>query len=195
MKETPIIFSGPMVRAILDGRKEQTRRVIKYGEAAAPHGDFWRPYSSDSRWFWETNFDKGPNSIHPRQGMLCPYGVPGDRLWVREAFGYYADGSFFYKADGTEPNTKHHPSIHMPRKASRINLEITSVRVERLKDISEADAIAEGAPQEITQYGLTIKYASHREAFMELWDKLNYKRGFGWEMNPYVWRIEFSGST
>jgi len=135
--ERPILFSAPMVRAILDGRKTQTRRAVK------------RPASLDS-------LEASPNypgewvpwvDGDPQESILCPYGVPGDTLWVRESWcAADVPSGFCYMADhpGDPRGLGWRPSIHMPRKASRLTLRITNVRVERLQDISEADAIAEG---------------------------------------------------
>jgi hypothetical protein len=148
MKERPILFSAPMVRAILDGRKTQTRRVIKEklmrGEGAHVNN--------------------------------CQYGKPGDRLWVRETFCYHDYlARYLYKADGVT-GVKWKPSIFMPRIASRIMLEITGIRVERLQDISEEDAIAEGWPKSSDWY-------------RSLWESINGQGS--WVLNPWVWVIEF----
>ena len=164
-RERPIIFSAPMVRAILDGRKMQTRRVVKpqpsdYRPAPLVHapkrsGPYFDAYNGGPHWCWWTADD--------RQGadwIRCPYGEPGDRLWVRETMRVStADESLIYAADeGRVPKGSlawqdwHHQygkravsPIHMPRWASRITLEVTEVRVQRLQEISEADALAEGA--------------------------------------------------
>ena len=157
MRELPILFSGPLVRAILDGTKTQTRRVIK---APGPW-DVWEGRDMDP---WPL---RGPG-----QGarVPCPYGFPGDRLWVRETCSLMtiepvagavsrslsteeARQRTRFAADGTEPYGRWTPAIHMPRWASRLTLEVTGVRVERLNDISEADARAEGvALQEKSLY-------------------------------------------
>ena len=153
VRERPILFSAPMVRAILEGRKTQTRRVVKPQPHHGPVGEMVCLGGAD----WA--MDDGDLSGQFR----CPYGVPGDRLWVREAWApnegsaggyiYRADvgegSSGFYQADlkigeWTHIAPRWRSSIHMPRWASRITLRITDVRVERLQDISEADAIAEG---------------------------------------------------
>ena len=196
IKERPIIFSSPMVRAMLDGRKTQTRRVIKEklmcGEDAHVNN--------------------------------CQYGKPGDRLWVRETWSKAKSpmsSEVFYRADG-EPKGKQYPlsfveresrwrpSIHMPRWASRILLEVTNVRVERLHDISEEDAIAEGL-KAITKDGKTIKYGipdrdgypgnddtgwdwcdwnvSPVSAYKMLWESINGQGS--WVLNPWVWVVEF----
>ena len=176
MKEHPIIFSTDMVRAILDGKKTMTRRVIKNPERYE----------------------------HIREcDFCCPYGQVGDRLWVRETLvitGGRGSEYVAYKADGYELDKgifpeKWRPSIFMPRWASRITLEITEVRVERVQEITEEDAIKEGiCVVDNTEDGI---YSSpnypdiHRDIFMYLWDSLNTKRGYGWEVNPWVWVIEF----
>ena len=170
MKEHPILFSASMVKAILEGRKTMTRRVIKHPERY-----------SDIR---ECDF-------------CCPYGQVGDRLWCRETIcaGCIDFHTVCYRADSSswppceESVTK--PSSSMPRWASRITLEITGIKVEQVQEISEADAIKEGTPTEITKYGLTIKYRNLVEAFCELWDDINFKRGYSWASNPWVWVISF----
>lgn len=150
MKARPIIFQGDMVRAILDGRKTQTRRVVKQQPF-----DGWLPaFNAVHGWSWYPggNWTKGREPIGNGD---CPYGYPGDLLWVRETFAehpeypeffYAADGSEFLDADGAPFIIAGHckPSIHMPLSLSRLTLRITGVRVERLQEISEADAIAEG---------------------------------------------------
>lgn len=202
MKERPILFSGPMVRAILDGRKTQTRRVVKpQPEAlvigvAVPHTE-------------------GELHMHPRPVAAlavkreCPYGQPGDRLWVRETWqcavvsegikgiGYkatYDDERNWFKAK-TGPEwdrlwdkhqDKWRPSIHMYRWASRITLEIAAVRVERLQDIEEHDANAEGIESFMTCQTLWPA----RAKFAELWDSINAKT-HPWASNPWVWVVEF----
>ena len=207
MKERPIIFSGPMVRAILDGAKTQTRRVVKpqppeyvrmdRGEeewTCKVLGGYRKWF--DKRWGWSIGADWGEQPWY--DGPTCPYGVPGDRLWVRETFADIpatAPGHMHYKANATmadlawfaEEGWKWTPSIFMPRWASRITLEITGVRVERVRDISEEDARAEGIPDEY-RAGHCIYY---RPRFKTLWDSINAKRGFGWDSNPYVWVVEF----
>lgn len=193
MKERPILFSGAMVRALLAGTKTQTRRVVKPQPEAMHDGE---PY-----WFiggyraW--TYRPAP-PIPLRAGgapVLCPYGQPGDRLWVRETFARI-DGQTRpwietdYKATYTHGDRlgdslgirkKWSPSIHMPRDASRITLEITGLRMERLQDISEADAIAEGV--------YTDPACPAYDAYAQLWDEIN---GSGsWAKNPWVWVIDF----
>lgn len=217
MKERPINFRARMVRAILDGRKTQTRRIVM-------------PQPSNG---WKLICpglcDQKPvlgeiTSKHPKRGkfgvftvkqhdgfterdlIVCPYGQPGDRLWVRESLTLWP-GSLEYKADGNPvpmTTTSHEqwswfesyknatcPSIHMPRWASRILLEITDVRVERLQDISEEDAASEGAPCEIGRLEAAIlgTQASYRKGFIRLWES-DHGEG-SWIENPWVWVIEF----
>ncbi len=163
MKERPIMFTGPMVRAILDGRKTQTRRVI-------------RP---QPRWVGDPGIPFRTEDADPKGIIQCPYGKPGDQLWVRETWapneGDVLAGKAFYRADNNTIVERWRPSIHMPRWASRITLEITKVRVERLQDISEEDAKAEGS--------------AYRTEFRDIWRSI-YGDG-SWAHNPWVWVIEF----
>lgn len=188
MKERPILFSAPMVRALLAGTKTQTRRIAK----PVRHPDLGNVYAPGA-----LVLEREPQHVIDR---CCPYGRPGDRLWVREThmnwwkldpanpegprlFSHVAA----YAADGyeLEPGERWIPSIHMLRAASRILLEITAVRVERLQDISEADALAEGVPHSLNLPG--GRFA--RENFEHLWWTIN---GDGsWESNPWVWVVEF----
>jgi len=203
MKERPIIFSGEMMRAILDGKKTQTRRVIK------PQPDY-----AILKEGTELEAHKCPQlaSVHsgrkewglyrvpfhgrdvPCFSFDCPYGKPGDRLWCKETFVRQYTGfdyGIIYKADGIKisEDMKWSPSIYMPRWASRIILEITGIRVERIQDITEEDAKAEGCE---IGHGLTDDSPFFaREAFQKLWDSINAKRGYGWYENPWVWVIEF----
>lgn len=196
MKEHPIIFSTPMVKAILDGKKTMTRRVIKLNYAG-------RVQYKHHQWHIEDS-----NAISG-----CPYGQPGDTLWVRESYvpdppnddtwdyvGYansyplnvraiperYRNPRYcLYKADyGNQ--FKSLPSIHMPRWAFRTALQIKSIKVERVQDISEDDAIAEGTETDPKQWD-----ACYVDGFIRLWDFINSKRGYGWDVNPWVWVIEF----
>jgi hypothetical protein len=177
MKERPILFSAPMVRALLDGTKTQTRRAVKY---PAPDGKSgWHPTATG----W--NFLPG-GSDRP----VCPYGRIGDQLWVREAWAPKAIDpectTVAYRATDDECNGPWKPSIHMPRWASRILLEVTGVRVERLLDISESDAIAEGV-EPLTHPGAVFRPAA--SAYSDLWEQIN---GTGsWAANPWVWVVEF----
>ena len=169
MTDRPILFSAPMVRAILDGSKTQTRRVIK------PQPSYPNMCES-SLWF----------THRPR----CPYGQPGDRLWVRETQAKFHPAVYMADVEeGLYPSYLWTPSTHMPRAASRITLEITGVRVERVQDITEADAMAEGAdPTLVDPDGGS---QPHVEGFTLLWDSINAPRGFGWDTNPFVWSLEF----
>jgi hypothetical protein len=217
MKERPILFSAQMVRAILEGRKTQTRRAIKSPSVKHPcfsllsHddvNDVWWPYYSDD----------GESSVTDyglEQPIECPHGQPGDRLWVREAFMYEpADYCWeasvsipcrpevtTYRADA-DPNGEAKgvgwkPSIHMPRNLSRIDLEIVGVRVERLNDISEADAKAEGVELADGFRDLWKGYAKGHhdimhtaaDSFASLWCSINGEGS--WDANPWVWVVEF----
>jgi hypothetical protein len=190
VKERPILFNGPMVKAILDGRKGQTRRVMNpQPQPFLAHdlpGPFW--------WFqyWRKGYPHGrilETDLPARVQSLCPYGAPGDTLWCRETWckDMGRGDAIVYQADGLEPvlSDRWRPSIHMPRWASRITLDVLSVRAERLQAISEADAQAEGADP------FAGPYVSHVAAFSALWDSINAKRGFGWDANPWVWTIVF----
>lgn len=181
-RERPILFSAPMVRAILDGKKSQTRRIVK-------------PSSL---------FD-GKDAIvkrHPHQSG-CQYGKPGDQLWVRETWGLHdtqpVDGqenaTIYYRATDGEAHSLRYqlwrPSIYMPRWASRIMLEITDVRVQRLQEISEEDATAEGCPgwYSPSAEGNTDGCMPSEE-YAALWDSINGKTQ-PWASNPWVWCISF----
>lgn len=196
MKERPIIFSAPMVQAILEGRKTQTRRIVK-PDIANFLEDGWGPS--------ERMYETRDGDIIPA-ASLCPYGKPGDRLWVRETwqpgardigmpeYAYRADGEVWY--DG-----RWRASIHMPRVASRILLEITDIRVERLHEITEEDAIRECAeygyidiegklamPDEETER-LLGGCGSYRQGFIHLWQSIHGPESLS--ENPWVWVIAF----
>jgi len=239
MKEHPIIMTAESVRGILAGRKTQTRRVIKL-----PRGEQWALRTS--------NFDHGEPIVFGdgdgvesdicRQVLRCPYGYPGDRIWVKESWRPWgwrddefwleynggdkiiqpaledprldedkfqdwaskhsfrasqecvdagcemdAEGCYVWPDDGVSP-VKWRTPLFMPRWASRITLEITDIRTERLQDISLEDCQREG---------ILLKGDSHhdgsamRDAYRKLWDSINARRGFGWDKNPFVWVIEF----
>lgn len=189
-RERPILFNAPMVRATLDDRKTLTRRVVKQKHL---------PWLANIL----GNFLDGKWNQRP-----LPYGQPGDRLWVRETWARDSeDGALCYRADigtGTVADDwqrniddgahgyRWRPSIHMPRWASRITLEVVSVRVERLQDISEADAIAEGT-QEPSLVPITGARLSERAVYAALWESIN---GPGsWDANPWVWVVEFKRVT
>lgn len=198
MTERPILFSAPMVRALLDGRKQQTRRIVKTKHAGRIVGPAGPCMAMEY-----TGIDNDGRDCF--SAITCPYGQPGDRLWVRETWGYNPDhpgriGSICYRAD---PGHQHDgiswkPSIHMRREASRITLEITAVRVERLQDISEADALAEGIARHADGSGFHTEDGRHysadpSESFASLWESIN---GPGsWDANPLAWVVEFKRST
>jgi hypothetical protein len=199
MKEHPIIFSGEMVRAILEDRKTQTRRIIKPQPNPYVCGDEVRlTYVPSIPYYQVGIFNHHPCEFREDAGFIkCPYNQPGDRLWVRETFGYHQAGvdNIVYRAK--EPNARYKitdnkwkPSIFMPRWASRINLEIVNIRVERVNDIAHEDAILEGFHEgtDPNNYGTGSRA---RDWFAELWDSINAKRGYGWKVNPWVWVIVF----
>lgn len=202
VKSRPILFSGPMVRAILEGRKSQTRRIVKPqppGSINELHGGELSkraPYDieDDEQRVFGWGFQGDDNDYYK-----FPYGKIGDRLWVRETFAVCADCNIFYRADGKpDPldGVKWKPSIFMPRKASRLTLEIIGVRVERLKDISEKDANAEGfgVGAIIKAERFECRYMSAGQyAFACLWDAINGEGS--WKQNPWVWVVEFKKVT
>lgn len=219
VKERPILFSAPMVRAILEGRKTVTRREVKRRAALDCLAAGFEP-----------SFLTVPGNAD-----LCPYGQPGDRLWVRETWGVishnfdeagnivdwvpdrpatpirelkfgrgYYSGHVIYRADGDaewagdddgggEPRSAWHPSIHMPRAASRMLLEITEVCVERLQDISDEQCVAEGIG--LTEHAIGVKLTKPlgesmpKALFKDLWVHINGPEA--WEANPWVWAVSF----
>ena len=199
MKERPILFSGPMVRAIIEGRKTVTRRVMKL------QPDFLGSMTDPS-----TPFKTVGAGLHGQ--IVCPYGQPGDRLWVRETFAVYGDekmAAIHYRADRPHDvgrkGTGYKPSIHMPRWACRILLEITAVRVERLQDgdgetAFESRYLAEGINRIHHGDGEYYYHAFQSEpgpgnwvdpidAWRELWVAVNGAES--WAANPWVWVVEF----
>ena len=197
MKERPIIFNTEMVKAILEGRKTMTRRVIK------PQPN--KPEGTAHDWEWKPAgmlcYD---DYFRSHAVNYCPYGQVGDGLWVRETWleDEKADsieavhGHIYYKADyiKTFEKTIWRPSIFMPRWASRIDLEITDIRVERLQEISDEDMLAEGcASTHYTQKGDEVYIDAWQliNYFPKVWDSLNAKRGYSWESNCWVWVISF----
>lgn len=217
MNEKPILFSGEMVRAILEGRKTQTRRALTKQPIDI------LPMKVPN--LWVTLETRDPN--HGRV-IRCRYGKPGDRLWVKETFqvvqpwGSVGDewvGDDIMEVDGRLGSVKPEqigywwslvyraqddicswwrPGIFMPRWASRITLEIVSVRVERVQDISDADAIAEGIERVSDaahfawrDYTGNNQLLSPAMSYQSLWEKINSKRELGWDVNPWVWVLEF----
>lgn len=204
-KELPIIFSTEMVKAILSGRKTQTRRIIKQQKDFALNVKVgWIPKAfndgSNQYAFWY-------DSKYTIPAFRCPFGKVGDKLWVRETWqttkGLFGDDddafSYLYKADnpsGKYPNftiEKWKPSIFMPKFASRITLEITDIRVERIQDISDKDVEAEGFTTSHYYCDEKVGHVctSGRDLFINRWNWLNAKRGYSWENNRFVWVIEF----
>ena len=221
MKEYPILFNGEMVRAILEGRKTQTRRVM----IPQPGRVRWNPIVLN--WFG------GWTDSHGRP-YRSPYGVQGDVLWVRETwqaspytkynFGpWYHDvphslrkrgvfESVFFRADNSayavdddedvllrldnqrasdEVNLKWKPSIHMPKWASRIRLKVEYSRPERLHELNHADIIAEGVLPVSYDDAPVSNVGATRIKWVKLWDSINRERGFPWESNPWVWVVKF----
>lgn len=190
MKERPILFSSAMVRALLAGTKTQTRRALRgFYPRNTPE------YNSESgrlEWF---------NGDEVVCGICCPYGQSGDRLWVRETWAarHEYDGHkpahipalarWHYSATEDRGGLLWRPSIHMPRWASRITLEVTEVRVERLQDITHGDIEAEGIPCGGAPRPTLEQRAAHCSAWRSLWESIN---GPGsWDANPWVWAVSF----
>ena len=235
MRERPILFSAPMVRALLDGSKTQTRRIVKPQppEDESIRAGFYHPTDVDRHGNAEPGDETfGAYTSDGEWAMKCTYGQPGDRLWVRESFNpwrfpgtgnvqieYAADGAKEVRAvpsgkgyllpDDDEVlvgnqnpprfiRGKGRPSIHMPRWASRILLEIVSVRVERLNDISETDARAEGIEQDTDGWRDYLMPSTQSctgpiGSYRTLWESIN---GAGaWDANPWVWHVEFRRVT
>lgn len=188
--DRPILFSGEMVRAILEGRKTQTRRVIK------PQPEPWVTQAGYTLFTGNDEISfRGVTRNGPAEYAIKRKYNLGDRLWVRESFApnYFDNGQPGYKADWTKLAAEYvqeprwYPSIHMPRYLSRITLEVVSVRAELVQEISEEDAKAEG----ILPYpdvGVGVNYLL---PYRNLWDRINAKRGYSWASNPWVWVIEF----
>ena len=215
--DRPILFSAPMVRAILARQKTVTRRVVK--PAAG----------EQSRWLTSELLASSPSAVvcsngtgilgaqmeHPKGGPLawvrCPYDSEGNRLWVRETWRLGGDGVFWYAADMRDWQIARahpwRPSIHMPRRASRLSLDVASVGVQRLHDITDADAEREGICG-WSKDGVLFKYGpaddegdgpiwpwrdcprTPRDAFIRLWAEINGQAS--WDANPWVWRVEFA---
>jgi hypothetical protein len=172
VNEHGVIFQGWGVRAILEGHKTQTRRAIRNPEKY-----------------------EGIREC----AFCCPYGQSGDLLWVRETWKPHVDKTVhtpaIYRADYTHDRLADslgpwRPSIHMPRWASRLTLHLTDVRVQRVQEISEEDAQAEGVEaMYLDDLGQTWK--SYRRGFESIWDSINAKRGYGWTANPWIWALTF----
>lgn len=203
MKERPILFNGEMVKAILAGRKTQTCRTVKLSE----HGQFMCSRTTsceikDGVGPWWHPHGGHPGEPLPKEMIeaACPHGKSGDRLWVRETWNADWCDKVIYRAGGgsaiaagysSEPKWK--PSIHMPRWASRITLEITGVRVERIQDISEADAMAEGFHGPLTGtdwFGINQIGKPPSQCFRELWEGMTGDES--WDENQWVWVIAFA---
>ncbi|MEN6533352.1 MAG: hypothetical protein ABFD89_06795 [Bryobacteraceae bacterium] len=223
MKERPILMCGPMVLATLKDQKTNTRRVLKpqppssesiyakCGQGISLFNDEWSPDGATFR------VGGACGLVHDACGQdswRCPYGEPGDRLWVKETWKPHCEGPISaefplgtcvkYRADGVcvkpdtwdneqgawceahEESTKWRPSIFMPRWASRITLEVTGVKAQQVQDISEGDAASEGI-----QFISPDWKKNPVGIFAVLWDSINLKRGFGWDANPWVWVVQF----
>ncbi|CNK60739.1 phage-like protein [Yersinia pseudotuberculosis] len=203
MNEKPILFNAEMVNAILSGRKTWTRRIMKVQPepSKSRSGDYWFPCNKMQSMVHVSDLLPGnpymPDA-HEFFSTCCPLGGIGDQLWVREAFaaGLCTESTLAYRAthktedleEGWGETIKWTPSIHMPRWASRINLLITGVRVERLKDISDVDAAAEGCAygKGNGEIDLAVRPENH---FPTLWASIYGAES--WQANPWVWVIDF----
>lgn len=211
MNDRPIRFSGPMVRALLSGTKTQTRRIVKpqpFANNNYHRGDVQASECAMRSTGDPACFNFGVTAVDGEGGLIetveCPYGCPGDRLWVRETWQcgqtpadgpdqevwFSADSDGHKPADVEEGEWTWRPSIHMPRWASRITLEITRIRVERLNEISDADCIAEGIdPGTVESFRHAGADRPEAHAYRQLWESIN---GPGsWDANPWVWVVEF----
>lgn len=218
MTARSIIFTAPMIRALLAGEKTQTRRIVKPQPApfvqhtpdrhpttrTAPYIDAycgerrteWNPRGMGRDWHWWTADNRCGEKV-----ASCPYGQPGDLLWVRETCNGNSSSTLRYRAtDGEELRWR--PSIHMPRWASRLTLRITDVRVQRLQEISEADARAEGVKRSqravspsraVSAYWDYLRgepnYHTAGDSFASLWESINGPDS--WAANPWVWALTF----
>lgn len=194
MTERPILFSGPMIRAILAGKKTQTRRIVDVARVAKKgtlDSAGWRPFNLDDA--------ADRRAVETNTGHVCPYGAIGDRLWVRETHALHhawdarktpakrGKCAIWYRADA-DPNVvdgrgRWRPSIFTKRWMARITLPVESIRIERLNAITKGDAIAEG----VETLG---KVTDPRGAFVALWDSINAERA-SWQSNPWVWVVSF----
>ena len=204
MTDRPILFSAPMVKALLSGTKTQTRRIIKLPtkkEYVRPDMGGWEATTVGGEGCFYANGYAAPEKVaiwNQTTGtcVVIPYQI-GDRLYVRETWatikGY--PRVIAYRADGCIAHTdlknnRWRPSIHMPRWASRLTLEVTDVRVERVQDISEEDARAEGVGP-LRHDGRMHNGLPASDGFADLWDSINEKRGYGWRKNPWVSVVSF----
>lgn len=207
VKEHPILFKGRLVRAILEGQKTQTRRPVKPQPKCELDGAYFDAYNGGPQWNWwlpDNRLCNGHDIIR------CPYGVPVDRLWVRENF--YVQPELWARDHGPQPrhftadgdtqcleDYVQKPSIHLPRWASRITLEVTGVRVERVQDITEEDAKAEGMEFDGRYWIGGIHplkktpqcWPTATQAFHASWNAIYEARRRGWLANPWVWVVEF----
>lgn len=238
MKERQIPFMGEMVRAVLDDRKGQTRRVLHQAVGPSLSVDY-EDETGEAVLSWLRGDGPGHDVQEQIKRVRSPYGVPGDRLWVREAWRVSKKHdaiaprelrarsmTVMYEAGGYSNNDeegwrtvdgppmapdwrgKYRPAMFMPRWASRITLEVTGVRVERLQDINADDVRAEGLEYREDNIGGRIcrRWRSYGtpdgwfpegrdiapiHSFQSLWDGLNSERGFGWHANPWVWVVDF----
>jgi hypothetical protein len=195
-----------MICALLDGKKSQTRRVAPIRWDTSKYwGDYdcWTFYKGKRPTIGFSTRNRGQEALVG----FCPYGQPGDHLWVKETWRDGSEG-IEYQADDADPDLlKWRPSLFMPRSVSRITLEITGVQVQRVQEISEEDAKAEGI-REVTKDGDVKKYCVYdrgdmsstpwaemprtaRDAYRILWNSINEKRGFGWDKNSWIWVVAF----
>lgn len=197
MRERGIIMAAESVRAILAGTKTQTRRVVNTGKFG--QGE------------WDLRQGQGVVTRHSRDGIVfdtpcgrpaksmqdavvrCPYGAPGDRLWVKEAWKPLGSDDIAYRASEPDMDGPWKSPLYLTRELSRLTLDVTEVRLQRLQEISEADAVAEGAPEwsGLPQYGPDC----YRRWYRAGWDSINGKRGFHWASNPFVWVVTFKRAT
>lgn len=217
VKERSIIFSAAMVGAIMAGRKTQTRRVVK--SLSTKHPDVVFAFDDVNDAWWPFYSDDGESTVTGdgmEEPIECPYGRPGERLWVRESGwerpfrsnhdmreGADTWARYYYDASGLTAEDRKNfkdwgftrrPSVHMPRWASRIALEITSVRVERLQGISPADCVAEGVDVPLHYSGSDPDQLEGLcSIYRDLWESINAKRA-PWASNPWVWVVEFEAS-
>lgn len=207
IKEIPILFSTEMVREIIAGHKTQTRRVMKPQIKDCNHSAFTEATWKDQPTKWSEMAlshgraycelcGNGVEGAKDLGGIKCPYGKPGDLLWVRESWrNFIIGGGVGYKADVLSNSTlKWKPSIHMKKEHARIWLKVNNVKAERLHDITERDVCAEGAGANVRQFNLYGSDAEgrrkiYRYHFQFLWEKINGKES--WRSNPWVWVIDF----